>query len=100
MSTPSLPTLLSEEWLDRFLAEERLPDAYRGTIERVHAPLAAQIAAHAATRPGRGCLTVGLCGPQGSGKSTMTAALRALLDARGLKTAVLSIDDLYLSRDA
>jgi len=41
-------------------------------------------------------LLVGLCGSQGSGKSTMAAFLRALLDAQGLPTAVISIDDLYL----
>jgi D-glycerate 3-kinase len=44
-------------------------------------------------------LLVGLCGSQGSGKSTMAAFLRALLDSQGLATAVLSIDDLYLDRD-
>jgi D-glycerate 3-kinase len=43
-------------------------------------------------------LLVGLCGSQGSGKSTMAAFLRALLDSQGLATAVLSIDDLYLDR--
>ncbi len=47
--------------------------------------------------PGRP-LAVGICGPQGSGKSTLTALLGRLLEARGLKTAVLSIDDLYLPR--
>lgn len=43
-------------------------------------------------------LIVGLCGPQGSGKSTMAAALKNLLEARGCTTAVLSIDDFYLPR--
>jgi D-glycerate 3-kinase len=43
-----------------------------------------------------GPLLIGLCGSQGSGKSTMAAFLRALLDGHGLATAVLSIDDLYL----
>jgi D-glycerate 3-kinase len=41
-------------------------------------------------------LLVGLCGSQGSGKSTMAAFLRALLEAQRLPTAILSIDDLYL----
>ena len=44
-----------------------------------------------------GALPVGLCGSQGSGKSTLATVLKALLDARGLSTAVLSIDDLYLT---
>lgn len=43
-------------------------------------------------------LVVGICGPQGSGKSTLTALVARLLEARGLKVATLSIDDLYLSR--
>lgn len=43
-------------------------------------------------------LTVGLCGTQGSGKSTLAAALKPLLEARGITVAVLSLDDLYLTR--
>lgn len=43
-------------------------------------------------------LLVGLCGSQGSGKSTMAAFLSALLDSQGFATAVLSIDDLYLDK--
>lgn len=41
-------------------------------------------------------LLVGICGSQGSGKSTMAAFVAALLEARGLPTAILSLDDLYL----
>ncbi len=42
---------------------------------------------------------VGLCGSQGSGKSTLAASLkRALQSLHGLSVAVLSIDDLYLTR--
>ena len=44
-------------------------------------------------------LTVlGLSGAQGSGKSTLAAALRQRLDAEGVPTAILSLDDLYLTR--
>jgi D-glycerate 3-kinase len=39
----------------------------------------------------------GLCGSQGSGKTTMAAFLKVLLAERGLDAAVLSIDDLYLT---
>lgn len=41
---------------------------------------------------------VGLSGPQGSGKTTTAARLRAGLGARGLRAAVLSLDDFYLTR--
>jgi D-glycerate 3-kinase len=56
--------------------------------------VAAEIARRA--RDSDAPLLVGLCGSQGSGKSTMAAFLRALLEAEGLPTAILSIDDLYL----
>jgi len=59
-------------------------------------PLAERIEGWAQGREGP--LVVGICGPQGSGKSTLAARLEALLTARGLKVAVLSIDDLYLTR--
>lgn len=83
-----------DPWLDEFLARERLPAAYGRTVRSVAAPLAERIAA--AARPGG--IVVGLCGPQASGKSTLTAVLGRLLAARGLRTAALSLDDLYLTR--
>lgn len=43
----------------------------------------------------RSPLVVGICGAQGSGKSTLSDKLAAELDSDGLTTAVLSIDDLY-----
>ena len=43
-------------------------------------------------------VAIGLAGAQGSGKSTMAARLRVLLEARGLRAAVLSLDDFYLTR--
>jgi D-glycerate 3-kinase len=45
-----------------------------------------------------GGLVVGLTGSQGSGKSTLAAKLSPLLNARGLRAAVLSLDDLYLPK--
>jgi D-glycerate 3-kinase len=42
---------------------------------------------------------VGICGAQGSGKSTLAGELRVLLEDDGLKVVVLSIDDLYLTRE-
>ena len=45
-------------------------------------------------------LLVGLCGAQGSGKSTLAAEVAAGLDGRGVRAAVLSLDDLYLDRAA
>lgn len=42
---------------------------------------------------------LGVCGAQGSGKSTLSAGLAQHLNARGVATTVLSLDDLYLSHD-
>jgi D-glycerate 3-kinase len=47
---------------------------------------------------GDGPFVLGVCGAQGSGKSTLAEGLSRRLEARGLRAATLSIDDLYLSR--
>lgn len=78
-------------------AEARgLGAAFSEQAAGLHQRLALLIAA--AARGRRSPLVVGLCGPQGSGKSTLAASLRAVLEAERLSTAVLSIDDLYLTR--
>lgn len=59
-------------------------------MEQVHAALAGTT-----RRP----VVIGLCGAQGSGKTTLA---RAVLDSclnEGLRAAALSIDDLYLTRN-
>ena len=43
-------------------------------------------------------LVVGVCGCQGSGKSTLAAFLKLLLDWNTQSTAILSLDDLYLTK--
>ena len=80
-----------------FMRREQLGSGFADTVERVYRPLATRIGALAASRPG---LVVGICGSQGSGKSTGAALLQILLDEARLRTAVLSIDDLYLPKDA
>lgn len=65
--------------------------------EQIAAVLAAAILA-ALPRATRAPLVVGLCGPQGSGKSTASAVLGRVLQANGVRAAVLSLDDLYLPR--
>ncbi|MDP3489281.1 MAG: ATP/GTP-binding protein [Phenylobacterium sp.] len=86
------------DWIADFLREQVLPAAYRGTIQTVAEPLARRLAALSAGR--RGPVIAGVCGAQGSGKSTLCEALARLLRRRGLRVAVLSLDDLYLSRAA
>lgn len=48
---------------------------------------------------GRRPFVIGLCGAQGSGKSTVGEGLMQRLQAAGLRVALLSIDDLYLSHE-
>jgi D-glycerate 3-kinase len=77
-----------------WLASEGLPPSYADVVRRLHGPLAARIAADArAHGPG---FRVGLCGPQGSGKTTSARVLGRLLAAEGLRAVTLSLDDLYL----
>jgi D-glycerate 3-kinase len=81
--------------LEALIRAHALPEPYRAMIQAVHRPVAAHVAARrrALGRP----IVVGLCGSQGSGKSTMAAFLAALLEEEGLTSAVLSLDDLYLT---
>jgi D-glycerate 3-kinase len=59
----------------------------------VHIANRAKVSTHAP-------LLVGICGAQGSGKTTIADEIRVLLKQGGLKVVVLSIDDLYLTREA
>jgi D-glycerate 3-kinase len=82
------------DWLGGFLAAERLPPGFRDTVEGICEPLAdLALAAHARKQA---TAVVALCGAQGSGKTTVAAATRALLAERGCTALVLSLDDLYL----
>lgn len=84
------------DWIDNFLQRERLPAAYRHTIDNALLPLAAAIAQRA--RLSDHMVTVGLCGAQGSGKSTAAAVLCEVLNERQLPALAVSIDDFYLPR--
>ncbi len=86
------------DWVDSFLQRERLPAAYRDTINNALLPLAAAITQRA--RLSDHLVLVGLSGAQGSGKSTAAAALVELLAREGLPATALSIDDFYLPRAA
>jgi len=82
--------------LSLFLAEQGLPDAMWDMVERYCQPLADRL--YAARSAGMQIL--GINGAQGSGKSTW-ASLLALIcrESFGWNVAILSLDDLYLSRE-
>ncbi len=84
------------DWIGQFLQRERLPEAYRLTIAGSLLPLGDAIVERARLSD---CMVVaGLCGAQGSGKSTAAAALVEILQQHDLAAVALSIDDFYLPR--
>jgi len=84
--------------LDAFLAQEDLPQSFRRTVELVCEPLAARAQRRRIDR--KRTAVIGLCGPQGSGKSTIARCAARLLEDRGHRAVTLSLDDFYLTRDA
>jgi len=80
------------------MADEALPESFRRTVEVVCEPLAAR--AQRLRQVRRRTAIIGLSGPQGSGKSAIVAVTKRLLQARGVSTVTLSMDDFYLTRDA
>jgi D-glycerate 3-kinase len=80
--------------LTAYLRAENLPASYVEFAGAVLRPIAERISA---IDRGGAPLVAGVTGSQGSGKSAAAGALALLLQERGLRTAVLSIDDLYLT---
>jgi D-glycerate 3-kinase len=84
------------DWLAAYRGAQQLPASFAGLVDQLHVPMAAAVAR--AARAGGGLFVLGLCGAQGSGKSTMARVLAQLLAGHGLRAAVLSLDDLYYTR--
>ena len=84
--------------LDRFIAEEGLPESFRRTAELVCEPLAARAQRRRIDR--KRCAVIGLCGAQGSGKTTIAKYVQRLLQDRGMRAVALSLDDFYLTHEA
>ena len=87
-----VPDVRSE--LEAWCAEEAIPRPSDALIANYYLPMATWVAQHADERT----LVLGLSGAQGTGKSTLARLLRLLL-ARlyGMRVAILSLDDLYLT---
>ena len=83
--------------IQRLIDVHQLPPDFAETVDNYYLPVADRIATRAKDA-GR-FLVVGVNGAQGSGKSTLSAFLKLILEsAHQLRTAVISIDDLYLTR--
>ncbi|GMQ87523.1 MAG: kinase [Gammaproteobacteria bacterium] len=79
------------------IAGQQLPESFPDTVRRYYFPLAQCIAQRSA-RAGR-ALVIGINGAQGTGKSTLAEFLRIMLQSGSdIKCAVLSLDDIYLTR--
>ena len=88
------PCRVTEHAISLAIAQAALPAFYRTIVAQYWTPLADYLAARAAQdQP----LVVGINGAQGSGKSTACRFVQILLGQRGLKAAVLGLDDLYLT---
>lgn len=81
--------------LSEFLKQESLPPAFRTTLVQYYLPLAEWLFRSA---KGPSAPVIGINGAQGSGKSTMSALLKRVLESKyHWRVAVVSIDDLYLT---
>ncbi|HEX3432092.1 MAG TPA: hypothetical protein VHT03_14520 [Rhizomicrobium sp.] len=75
----------------------QLPGSFANIVRTTYREIAGALLARntQAERP----LVVGLCGCQGSGKSTLATFLKLLLDSKTASTGILSLDDLYLTKE-
>ena len=88
--------LLTNSQIAQFVSRHRLPDAFHRLIDKCYLQLAAWISER--HRPGE-TLIVGISGAQGAGKSTLADFLQLALETgAGLRVAVLSLDDFYLTK--
>lgn len=86
-----------EHWISALRRQQRLPADYEASAGPVLSSLAARIGALRAARARP--LVIGVCGAQGSGKTTLCLFLEQWLRREcGLNVATVSLDDLYLTR--
>ena len=84
--------------IEAFIERHRLSPDFRQTARDIYIPLARWVD-EAIEQHSRGAFVLGINGAQGTGKSTLSGFLAEYLAAGfGRSTAVLSLDDLYLTR--
>jgi len=89
---PQLPDVRAD--VEAWCADEGISRPSDALIADFYLPMAGWVAEHAEER----MLVLGLNGAQGTGKSTLARLLRRLLERiYGLRVAILSLDDLYLT---
>ncbi len=91
LSCPGLSTALQD-----FCSDHHLPTDYLTMVKRWLAPIAETFAAQQKRQ--QTPLVVGICGAQGTGKSTLAELFKLLLTQRHrLDVAIISLDDYYLT---
>lgn len=83
----------AETALAMFMDNQRLPASFRDTATQWYLPLAERISQLATTTSAP--FIVGINAGQGCGKTTLAGLLCALLNARGIATVTLALDDFY-----
>ncbi len=79
-----------------FIQREKLPLSYTETARKFYVPLAQRI--ERMVRKTDRVPIIGINGGQGTGKSTCSALVAKILEQRGLRPLVISIDDLYFPK--
>lgn len=87
---------MKSQSLEEIIETEKLPAQFLDTVESCYAPIAQQVSSSLTSSQS---FVLGVQGCQGSGKSTLSLFLKSLLEVRHkLTTAILSIDDFYLTK--
>ncbi len=95
--TDELSSTLRSKLRD-IMHQQDLPDSFESTLEKGILPTADYIAHH---HDSEKAPIWGVCGAQGTGKSTLVHFLQVLLEEKyNLRCISLSLDDFYLSRAA
>ena len=81
-----------------FLATERLPNTYGDDALKWFLPYIRELGQELAA-VGNRPLLLGINGAQGTGKSTLSSLIVAVLEAQDYRVLSLSIDDFYLGRE-
>ena len=85
-------------WLKRFMEDERLPESFIDVAEQFYKPLAQQVQTW--VEQSDQAIILGVNGGQGTGKSTLSGFIGHFLEhSAGLSTCIISIDDLYLTKE-
>jgi len=90
---------VTPQLIQEFLRSEDLPATYGEDMLTWFLPVAQKLLLRLTSNPNKP-MFIGINGAQGTGKSTLAKLLALCCTEAGLKVAVLSIDDFYLSKAA